>query len=380
MSERRGALRKLIATSVAAAFLLAAADVLFAAADVPPDGLTGGAPAADNVAADNVATDNVATDNVSIGTFIKKEMAATGKAADVTHVFLERQIFERVVWFDDFFGNVKTEETRHPEYVARWTNSVRWDEGGKFKYRTAFRLNVRLPKLTERLRLVVAGESEAEPTTAPTPEDPGNPGFDRTLQNARVVNTELRYGFIKTQATDLFLGAGVRLVLPVETFVRARIQLTRSLGPIALARFAETVFWRSLDGLGETTELDLERRLNPKTLLRWTNAGTLSQETPGLQWGSDLSLLRELSPKSAGTVAAGLFGVTRPLAVVQSYRVLARYRRNFLRPWLFFELEPELSWPRNPEGAYTSAWAFTTRLEVVFQGTAATMEKSSARP
>jgi hypothetical protein len=36
------------------------------------------------------------------------------KTLDTTHAYLERSILERVVWFDEFFGNVKTEDARHP--------------------------------------------------------------------------------------------------------------------------------------------------------------------------------------------------------------------------------------------------------------------------
>jgi hypothetical protein len=299
-----------------------------------------------------------------------RKAGAAGKVMDEAHAFLEQSILKRVIWFDEFFGNVKAEDVRQPEYLIRWRNSLRWDEGGKFTFRTSARAGLRLPKISDRLHLVISGESEAEPSPR-LPEDPGNPGFDRTLPKTRLVNTELRYGVLKTPDLDLFLGAGVRFVLPVETFVRSRFLYTRRLGEVALARFGETVFWKDTVGFGETTEVALERQLGPKTLLRWANSGTLSQDSRGLEWGTELSVLQELSPQSAISLAGGVFGGTRPVAVVESYRINSRYRRNFLRSWLFFELEPEISWPRDPAGAYTSALAFTFHIEVVFQGKAA---------
>lgn len=99
-----------------------------------------------------------------------------------------------------------------------------------------------------------------------------------------------------------------------------------------------------------------------------------------MEWATELSLLRELSPRSAITFGGGLAGHTRPDALVDTYRVFTRYRRNFLRPWLFCELEPEITWPRDAAGAYTSAYAFTFRIEVVFQGTAAMAEKKPVTP
>jgi hypothetical protein len=289
---------------------------------------------------------------------------------DRTHAYLERGILNSVIWFDDFFGNVKTEDVRKPEYLLRWRNSLRWEEAGKFKFLTSVRANLRLPKISSRLRLVVSGESEAEPTPG-LPEDPGNPGFDRTLQNTRLVNTELRYVAVKKEDIDLFLGAGVRVKIPAEYFVRGRFQLIHRLGDIALLRFAETVFWKDTVGLGETTEIDLERQLRPGTLLRWANSATLSEDSRGLEWGTELSVLQQLSPLSAISLAGGVFGITRPVGVVDSYKISSRYRRNFLRDWLFFELEPEITWPRSPAASYTSALAFTFRTEIVFKGSGA---------
>ncbi|MBI5420557.1 MAG: hypothetical protein HZA60_10745 [Deltaproteobacteria bacterium] len=306
----------------------------------------------------------------------EEKTSTVEKVMDGTHAFLERSILERVIRFDDFFGSVKTEDARQPDYLLRWQNSLRWDEGGRFKYRTSVRASARLPKISERLRLVVSGENEAEPVGARLPEDPGNPGFDRTLQNTRLVNTELRYGVIRRPEVDLFLGAGARFVLPMETFVRTRLLYTRRFGEVYLARFGETLFWKDVDGFGETTEISVERQLGRNTLLRWANSGTVSESSQGLEWGSELSFLREFSPRRAITLAGGIFGNTRPAAVVQTYRILSRYRQNFLRDWLFYELEPEISWPRKPEGGYTAALALTFRLEVVFRGSAAGKEKS----
>lgn len=320
--------------------------------------------------AEDVSPETVPAETVPAEGLLKEKAAAAEKVMDETHAFLERTILERVIRFDEFFGSVKAEDTRPPGYLIRWRNALRWDEGGRFKYRTSVRANVRLPKVGERARLIVSGENEAEPSPS-LPDDPGNPGFDRTLQNTRLVNAEIRYEALQTPSATLFLGAGVRLVLPLEPFVRSRFQYIHRLGADSLARFGETLFWKDRDGVGETTEIGLERKLDSKTLLRWANSGTISRISKGLEWGTELSLLREFSPRSAITFGGGVFGDTRPSTKVENSRIFTRYRRNFLRSWLFFELEPEISWPRTPAGGFDTAYALTSRVDVVFQGSAA---------
>lgn len=349
-------------------------------AAVPPIG----SPSLDNAAAPPVASpvqDNAAAPPAPgpIGVTAPETAVEVG-LLERTHLRLERGIFERVIRLDNFFGNVKTEGLQPPDYQLRWRNSLRVEEGGHVKYRTTVHGSFILPKISKRVRLTISGETEPEPFTSKLPEDPGYPGFDRTLANTRVVNTELRYGVIRTPSTEVFLGAGVRVKYPLESFVRSRGQYFLRIGEANLLRFAETLFWKNTDGFGETTEIDFARKLGRKAVLRWANSGTVTEEGPGMEFATELSLLRELSPRSAITFGGGLAGHTRPDAVVDTYRVFTRYRRNFLRPWLFYELEPEITWPRDDAGAYTSTYAFTFRVEVVFQGTAAMGEKKPVTP
>ena len=300
----------------------------------------------------------------------QEEPGAIEKSIDETHEFLQRGILQQTIRLDNFFGEVKADSQRQTAYELRLRNSVRVEERGNLRFGTSVRLNARLSRISDRLRLAISGDREPEPFAPSLPEDPGNPGFNRTSQTTRVVNTELRYGLVQTPATDIFLGAGFRVVLPPEAFLRSRYQHTHRFSDVALIRVAETFYTKNTDAIGETTELALERSLTPKYLLRWASTGTVSYETEGLEWGTELSLLHELSPRSAITVTGGVYGNTTVADVITNYRLATRYRRNFLRKWLFYEVEPEISWPRAADGSFHTAYACTFLLEIVFQGSA----------
>jgi len=302
-------------------------------------------------------------------TALKKGVTGVlGRTADQTHDYLERGILQQVVNLDDFFGKANSQQELHTAYLLRWRNSLRLQQGGGLNFGSTLRANVELSRINERLQLSISGEDKPDSFAPSLPEDPGNPGFDRTFRTARFVNTELRYQLIRSPVTDFFLGAGVNLVLPPEVFARARYQRTERLSDLFLIRFAETLFAKTPDGVGETTELSLERSLNPKTLIRWASTGTVSQEIGALEWGSELSLLHELSPRSAVTLTGGVYGNTGFQDWINNYRVLVRYRRNFLRSWLFYELEPQVDWQRSASGSLPVNYAFTGRIEIVFQG------------
>ncbi len=288
---------------------------------------------------------------------------------DRTHTFFVARIDDTVDRFDAFFGTTAGIDAAHPDFVMRWTNEVRVDDKGKLKYRTSLRANVHLPGLSRKLKLVISGENKPDPS-AVLPADPGNPGFNpeepRTL--VRQVNTEIRYEFRKTQSTYFFAGTGVRLVLPPEAFARVRYQFNEGFAEVYYFRFAVTPFWKNKDGFGETTEFSLERRIGPKTLLGWSNSGTISEISSGLEWGTSLSLTRQLGPKSVVSPSVGVSGSTRPVAVVTNYRAAVKFRRNDFRPWFFWELEPEANWPRDDLGGHKVTYAATVRAEILFLG------------
>jgi len=327
--------------------------------------VAGDGPAAEPAAA---AADAASTVAEPAGTGLNNEPTVVGTAFDESHAVLERNILEQVLRLDNFFGNVKTENLQKTQYQLRWRNSLRMEQSGKTRFGTNVRANVKLSRINERLRFVLSGENEPEPFSSSLPQDPGNSGFDRSSPTTRVVNTELRYDLVRTPSLDIFLGAGVLFVIPPEAFVRSRLQYIYRISDVSLLRCGETLFVKKFEGLGETTEIDLERLLNRKTLLRWANTGTFSYEIKGMEWGTELSLIRELSPRSGITLTGGVYGKSSTDDAVENYRILARYRRNFLRSWLFYELEPEISWPRSVNGSFPTSLALTFRLEVVLQG------------
>jgi len=336
--------RRLFFQALAAALLLSLATGASLATGPPP----GSVPAATNNAADPVAP------------------AADNGWVDRTHSRVERDLFDTVVWFDRFFGDERMKVTERPESLLRWMNDLRWDEEERFTFRSTLRASLRLPRLKNRWHLVISGETRGDPN-AVTPEDPGNPGLD-VGSRVRTGSTELVYDILRTPRSTIDVGAGVRVKIPPDAFVRTRFQHARPVARSTLGRFTGTAYWDARDGFGESNQVDFERRLATPTLLRWSNSLTITGKSNGWTWGTELSLLQKLSPKSAITFAGGVSGSTRPAWIAQNYRVLARYRRNVWRKWLFLEGEPDIHWPRKEDGSRKPVWGATLRVEILFTG------------
>ena len=270
-------------------------------------------------------------------------------AVDKSHARFEQSILDRVIRFDNFFGSAKGEDARYPDHLIRWVNSLRMEKGGHFKYRTSARASFVLPRISKRLRLAVSAETENEPFSARLPEDPGNPGFDRTLEKTRLANSELRYSLIRKPSIDMFLGTGIRIKLPLETFVRSRVQYSHRLTDVTLRAIRRDRLleeYRRVRGdLGvrtfapvrpeDASSVGATRGRSPRKARGWNG----HRNSPCC--GS--SPLGVRSPSWGASPAA-----PAPPFLWISTGSSTRYRRNFLRTWLFFELEPEVSSPRDP--------------------------------
>ena len=51
-----------------------------------------------------------------------------------------------------------------------WKNDFRYDTLQHYTFRTALRASIRLPRMTRKLRLVIAGENQGDPTASQNPE------------------------------------------------------------------------------------------------------------------------------------------------------------------------------------------------------------------
>ena len=320
----------------------------------------------DNAAGmDNTAaSDNVVGLDIDLGLVVP---VPDNTWMDRSHTWVERGLFDVAVWFDHFFGDERMVVVERPEAYLRWKTELRWAEEEDWSFRSSVRASLRLPRMKKRWRLVFTSESKGDPN-AVIPEDPGNPGLNPASQ-VRTSSTELIYDVFRTTYSVLDAGVGVQVKIPPNAFVRTRFQHARPLALDTLGRLTITAYWDAQKGFGESNQVDLERWLAPPTLLRWSNSFTIEENGYGWAWGTDLSLLHKLSPKSAITFSGGASGSTEPAWIAQNYRVLARYRRNVWREWLFLEGEPEIHWPRMEDGTRKPVWSATLRAEIVFAGT-----------
>lgn len=283
---------------------------------------------------------------------------------DTYHKYLEDKLRGPTFWFDNFFGDKRMQEVDPPSTFLRLRTSARFTEGEGFKFPVRVNANVILPRVNHRLRLIVIGGSPQD-NLEPSTDETNDSGLRNVNDNERT-DMGLRYLVYKTMRDHFHFGGGLSVGWPMEAYVRMQYIRLLHLGNNNVVRFTETGYWNTLHGIGETSRLDLERVLPAGITGRFSVYATFQNNNNGLIWGAESSFFRQLSQKSALGLDLGAYGETRP-DLINTYRIATRYRRNVMRPWLFFEVQPEVLFPLEDDNVTRQAiGVLTLTLECQF--------------
>jgi hypothetical protein len=269
---------------------------------------------------------------------------------DRMHTGLYRAVCLSAARFDGFFGNERYGDGYDEDYekaYGRLAVGTQWDERDHWDPSIRFRVNVPLPQLSERWHAFI-GRVDPDDYVSDTSDD-----FDALPQQFAGLNDEdsvlvgLGYRQPKRRGGYFDTSVGVDLDWPPEPYVKAGYHLAVPFLDRNLLRFNETVFWRADDdGFGSTTRVDVERLLNKDLLLRWTGGGTVSQDTEGFDWFSNVTLFQKLGAARAFAYQVGVSGETDREVPIKDYGLRVIFRRKIHREWLFLELRSSVTWPR----------------------------------
>ncbi len=278
---------------------------------------------------------------------------------DRSHAYMNRRLCEPAAWFDGFFGDPRADEETPVYTFFRWRNEIRWGEGEGTRYRARVFANVRLPRFSERLRLLVSRDEDIR----------GEFGEPSRREDASLSTTQLglRYIISDDEFGQYSVEGGFLARFPITPFVAGRYRYTWPVAEDTQVRWTQTLFWERDDGVGTRTRVDWERLLSQDTMLRWSGGGTFSETSNGVEWDSSLTLFHQMTRSRAVRLETGLFGDTRPDYQLEEYYVNARFRSTFMRPWLFYEIQPEHAWTDRRGRGRESTWRAMFTLEVQFE-------------
>ena len=246
---------------------------------------------------------------------------------DHTQIYVNSRFCEPALWFDNFFGNDRVFAEGVAGTYIRWRNELTVDEEDGNKFKSALSASVELPGVQDRLRLTFdSGEDEDLRDVAPgAGEDTKN-----TLGLQLDIRENLRSKFNVNISFQPKIRFRYRYTYPVTETLTLR--LTQEVQREKSIHSARSLF-------------DYEQLLEKQLLFRSSTEGKVSEDFDGIDWLQAFVLFQRISSKTSLSYEASVNGISEPKTVATNYRLAVRYRKNFHRKWLFYEISPEMTWP-----------------------------------
>ncbi len=280
------------------------------------------------------------------------------KKADSLHAALSRSLNVSADWIDSFFREERAEiEEEHSSLRLKLSELVDKNQGGSFN--ASVRLHLVLPNLENRLHLFVSSFLDDNKTDI-------NYFGPREDENYRSRNMYLsmRYFFRAAERNNLSLRGGLRLhSFTPAAFIGPRYSYYKKLDSWNL-RFVEDATYFSDIGWESRTSIDFEKPFSESLFYRTNLSGRWNQNKNGYIYWINTDLYQTIDASKAYDYwVTGLFE-TSPYNRLTEAVAGVRYRQNFLRKWLFYEIAPQIAFRKEED--YKFSPGITISLEVFF--------------
>ena len=281
---------------------------------------------------------------------------------DKLHHEISQRLLTTAIWLDSFFEDERVVKEENRSYIrARY--DVFQEERARATYKPTFNVRLSLPQLEKKVHVVVSAESPEPASTTPAPA--GTSSSNRiSPTDERNVTTSLHYILRATEEESTTVRTGAQFshgspVLFIAPRYRHFIPLT-----VWDFRFTQEAVWKTDTKWQVDTLFDLERQLPYGLFFRTSVGGSWIDGTNGYFYSLGFSLRQLIDPKHALDYAWINSYQTRPVYELAEILFSIRYRQNLWRDWFFFEVAPQLRFPRS--GNFDGIPGILFRFEMYF--------------
>ncbi len=279
---------------------------------------------------------------------------------DTLHGSLSRQIQDTAVWLDSFFTNESYLKEQNRSYV-RVRYDVFKEQGTNVSMKPSFDLRLALPELEKKSHLIFTAEPSQPPLGSAAPVQTVGERFGTTEQQN--VTAGVHYIFRSSVKESFVVRSGMQFskFTPV-VFAAPRY---RALFPLDSwnMRFTQEVLWRTDTAWQTDTRFEFERLLRQDFFFRTSIDGVWASRVRGYLYSIGFFLSETIDKSHAIDYELINFFQASPGELTE-VDLRIRYRHSFWRKWLFFELAPQVRFPRNKNFEDTPGILF--RIEMFF--------------
>jgi hypothetical protein len=269
---------------------------------------------------------------------------------DSSYHYLNTKFCQPALWFDNFFVDQRTAKDARAGTMVRWSNDFIWLEGEGFSYVPNINARLYLPKVSKKFKVVFESDT-TDSIKELFPEDKS-----QQPKNALGLSYDVS---VKSRSS-------VNIKATFRPSLEASYRYTYPFTEQTLLRFTQKIYQQRMI-TGEITHVDIDHSFNEQFLLRWANFAKLDTDVEGVEMGTGFTLYHYLSPTQALSYRAAISAKNKPHHYINNSHLGLTYRHNILRSWFFYELSPEINWPKNIDQEKSKDVSFTLRLEIMFK-------------
>ncbi len=290
----------------------------------------------------------------------EKEEQKPETIVDVLHAGISRSIQGTATWMDSFFGDRRYLSELNQSYI-RFRYNVFLEDRSRLYLKPDLQFRMVLPQLREKTHLVFSGAPPEAPefsaVQSNSESDQISTGEERNLSASvhRTVRETARDSIIMRAGLRLhqgkpgvMLGPRYRILFPLDSWN---------------LRFVEEVVWRSNIGWEAKSTADLERPLPIGLFFRATNEWIWREHVNGYVYAFIFYLGQPINHRRGLEYEWINVFQTKPINELIEVTLRVRYRQQFWRDWLYFEIDPQCRFPRDRSFNATPGILF--RLEMI---------------
>ena len=285
---------------------------------------------------------------------------------DAGHDYAAQKANEMTQWVDNFFGNDER-DLEQAESRLRLRTIYNWDDRLDNEVKLRLGGKVSLPQISKRLDLVFRGEDM---------DDFSNEGVDDPSEDRIGLQYQVGPRESQKHRFDLTVGFGSSGPKPGVKYV-----YQDAFAEDLNFRFTQRFTYDLGEGGYGTSRFVLDKALRERELIRAYTKLLYGEKTDGTEWSSSLSYARgwqgDGGRVGASWIYVGVDGQTEPYDFVKNHKVGLRLRRQAIRDFLFWEIEPSYNWRIDePYFDREGAWRVELRLEfLMFDNPAETVDR-----
>ena len=262
---------------------------------------------------------------------------------------------------DRYFADERVFQESRTSYL-RFYGDLVLKKSASSNFNPQLQAKVVLPALEKRLHILLESNSDVtgEVPTASIPTQSGTPKVN--------VPSDFRAA-VQVQVTDsphwnINTDAGLRFHgLSIPPFVRARASRVQKVHNWQF-RFTEAAYWYEQSGWGESTQYDADYKFSDRYLGRSRTQAIWSDHDQKFDFEQDFILYNPIDESHALSYGASVYGASQPNSHINDYAVSVTWRTRIHREWLFFNVQPGLSWPETDSFHITPT--ILLRVEAIF--------------